>query len=152
MLVVYIVHPCLYTWSMPGCYGVHINKCVSNNMYIPIYTFACSGVELQEIGGGGSGVELQEIGGGGSGVEIGEGGSGGELQDIEGGGSGVELQEIGGGGGLWKALQWEVLWMLIVHGGELCCKKTPFNVHCSCYIEHGRYGLSCSEHLVSHWK
>ena len=34
MLVVYIVHPCLYTWSMPGCYGVHINKCVSNNMYI----------------------------------------------------------------------------------------------------------------------
>ena len=34
MLVVYIVHPCLYTWSMPGCYGVHINKYVSNNIYI----------------------------------------------------------------------------------------------------------------------
>ena len=44
-------------------------------------------------------------------------------------------------GGLWKAVGWVVLGvecMLMCMGSELCCGW----LQCSCYTEHGRYGLS----------
>ena len=44
-------------------------------------------------------------------------------------------------GGLWKAVGWVVLGvqcMLMCMGSELCCGW----LQCSCYPEHGRYGLS----------
>ena len=40
--------------------------------------------------------------------------------------------------GLWKAVWWVVLHVHV-------------DAHCSCYTEHGRYGLSCSLQAVNKW-